>query len=445
MDADALSLLLDALPVAVLEFRAEGMRLVLAAANAAARRTAGLGAVRTLGVDVEHVFDLLSDTPLTEQLQSVMRLGVPLNTRQVRRESGRLVVAWDITARRLAPERLLVTVRDISESEGLRASLAAAEQSLADVRHELREQTEVFHSMESLARAGHWRRIEDPGETVLLWSPGLCDIAGVERQEWVSFERSVSGILPEDRPLFDAARKNREGAEIEYRWQRPDGEIRWMRSRVRRPLARDGVEVEMGVVLDVTEERRAAEQLREQLLFIQRIASRIPGFIYEFRLHSNGRASVQYISDAVREFMGVEPEEVIQDYEILMRRVVEEDAPALRRSVLASLRNLVPWQCEYRVYMPDGSVRWHMTNALPHREADGSVVAHGFTMDITDRKQSEQEIERLAFFDALTGLPNRRLLLDRLQRALATCQRSRLRGALLFIDLDNFKDLNDTL
>ncbi|MBV7431701.1 MULTISPECIES: bifunctional diguanylate cyclase/phosphodiesterase, partial [unclassified Acidovorax] len=65
--------------------------------------------------------------------------------------------------------------------------------------------------------------------------------------------------------------------------------------------------------------------------------------------------------------------------------------------------------------------------------------------DITDRKRAEQEIERLAFFDALTGLPNRRLLLDRLQRSIAACQRTRNLGALLFIDLDNFKDLNDTL
>ena len=95
--------------------------------------------------------------------------------------------------------------------------------------------------------------------------------------------------------------------------------------------------------------------------------------------------------------------------------------------------------------MLDGSIRWHMSNAIPHRESDGSVVSHGFTMDITDRKRSEQEIERLAFYDALTGLPNRRLLLDRLQRSITACQRSKNLGALLFIDLDNFKDLNDTL
>ena len=65
--------------------------------------------------------------------------------------------------------------------------------------------------------------------------------------------------------------------------------------------------------------------------------------------------------------------------------------------------------------------------------------------DITQRKAAEQEIARLAFFDPLTRLPNRRLLLDRLSHALATADRSHHSGALLFIDLDNFKRLNDTL
>ena len=440
-----LQALVDAVPVAWMEFRVQHGRLLLVAANAAARRMPGLGAVRTPGVDASEVFDLLAGTPLMDQLHGVVRVGAPLECRQVVREPGRLLLAWDFSARRVANGCLVVTVRDATEAETLRSALAASERALEEVRRELREQTEVFNTMESLARTGHWRRIEDPGETVLLWSPGLCNIAGFEQQEWVDPERAISGILPEDRHVFEKARDRGQGLDVEYRWRRPDGDVRWMRSRVRRTLPRDGTQVVMGVVQDVTDEHRAAEQLREQLLFIQRIASRIPGFIYEYRLHADGTTSVQYISDAVRDFMGVEPGEVTSDHGVLVLRVLPQDLPRVQRSAINSVRKLVPWQCEYRVRMPDGSIRWHMTNAIPHREADGSVVSHGFTMDITDRKRAEQEIERLAFYDALTGLPNRRLLLDRLQRSIAACQRTRNLGALLFIDLDNFKDLNDTL
>ena len=440
-----LQALVDAVPVALIEFRLQDDRLLLLAANAAARRMPGLGAVRNPGVDASEVFDQLANTPLIDQLYGVARLGAPLECRQVVREPGRLLLAWDLTARRVAADCIMVTVRDDTEAETLRSALATAERALEDVRRELREQTEVFNSLESLARAGHWRRTEDPGETVLLWSPGLCDIAGFERQEWVDPERAVSGILPEDAHVFEKSRDGDVSLDAEYRWRRPDGEVRWMRTRVQRAQPRDGVQVVMGVVHDVTDEHRTAEQLREQLLFIQRIASRIPGFIYEYRQHRDGRISVQYVSDAVREFMGVEPHEVTADYGVLMNHVVVEDQPMVRRSAAVSIRKLEPWQCEYRVRMLDGSIRWHMSNAIPHRESDGSVVSHGFTMDITDRKRSEQEIERLAFYDALTGLPNRRLLLDRLQRSITACQRSKNLGALLFIDLDNFKDLNDTL
>ena len=73
------------------------------------------------------------------------------------------------------------------------------------------------------------------------------------------------------------------------------------------------------------------------------------------------------------------------------------------------------------------------------------VLQVGAMQDITERKAAAGEIEHLAFYDPLTGLPNRRLLLDRLRQAVASSTRTERHGALLFLDLDNFKALNDTL
>jgi diguanylate cyclase (GGDEF)-like protein/PAS domain S-box-containing protein len=75
---------------------------------------------------------------------------------------------------------------------------------------------------------------------------------------------------------------------------------------------------------------------------------------------------------------------------------------------------------------------------------DGQACILAYTTDITDRKVAEQQIQRLAFYDPLTSLPNRRLLMDRLEQAMAACLRHHQQGALLFIDLDNFKTLNDS-
>lgn len=78
-------------------------------------------------------------------------------------------------------------------------------------------------------------------------------------------------------------------------------------------------------------------------------------------------------------------------------------------------------------------------------ECDGENVIQCNIRDISERKLAEKKIAHLAFFDPLTGLPNRRLLLDRLRQALAASARNGRKGGLLFIDLDDFKTLNDTL
>ena len=100
-------------------------------------------------------------------------------------------------------------------------------------------------------------------------------------------------------------------------------------------------------------------------------------------------------------------------------------------------------QFESRHRLADGSVRDVAVSSSPIQIGNLRLL-HTIVFDITDRKRAEAEILNLAFFDPLTRLPNRRLLLDRLQQAVAASARSQRQGALLFIDLDNFKTLNDT-
>jgi diguanylate cyclase (GGDEF)-like protein/PAS domain S-box-containing protein len=94
---------------------------------------------------------------------------------------------------------------------------------------------------------------------------------------------------------------------------------------------------------------------------------------------------------------------------------------------------------------PDGRTIWLRTSKVPLRDAQGQVIGVlGLYDDITERKEAESQIHQLAFFDTLTGLPNRRLMHDRLQQALSASTRNRQYGALCMLDLDDFKDVNDT-
>lgn len=95
---------------------------------------------------------------------------------------------------------------------------------------------------------------------------------------------------------------------------------------------------------------------------------------------------------------------------------------------------------------PDGHTIWLNTSKVPLRGEDGGQVIGvlGIYSDITERKLAEEQIRSLAYFDPLTGLPNRRLLLDRLHQAMVASVRNPKFGALLMLDLDNFKDLNDS-
>lgn len=92
----------------------------------------------------------------------------------------------------------------------------------------------------------------------------------------------------------------------------------------------------------------------------------------------------------------------------------------------------------------DGRLLWAEVLSKPERDAHGRITGyHGISRETTERKRLQDQIQKLAFYDPLTGLPNRRLLEDRLGQSLASSRRTGIFGALLFLDLDNFKPLND--
>jgi diguanylate cyclase (GGDEF)-like protein/PAS domain S-box-containing protein len=104
----------------------------------------------------------------------------------------------------------------------------------------------------------------------------------------------------------------------------------------------------------------------------------------------------------------------------------------------------IAFSITFRLRRHDGEYRWLLEEGMPRHDTLGRFLGYiGHCLDVTDQRQAEEDIRNLAYYDALTGLANRRLFMDRLTQALAAARRSEQLGALLFIDLDHFKHVND--
>lgn len=150
------------------------------------------------------------------------------------------------------------------------------------------------------------------------------------------------------------------------------------------------------------------------------------------------------VNQAFADCTGYTPEEAVGKTPRLLKSG-RQDA-GFYRTLWKTLLRTGRWQGEIWDRRKNGEVYPTFLTITSVKDNSGVITNYvGSFIDITDRKIAEEKIQHLAFYDPLTGLPNRRLLFDRLQQAMASSARVGKAGALLFIDLDNFKNLNDTL
>ncbi len=134
----------------------------------------------------------------------------------------------------------------------------------------------------------------------------------------------------------------------------------------------------------------AAERRREFDTRLSKIASQVPGMVFQFRQAADGQRSFPYASEGIREIYRLEPEVVARNSKVLWELIHPEDVERVAESINHSAESLARWQCEYRTRFPDGAVRWLSGTAMPERQADGAVLWHGFITDVTERKHAEQ-------------------------------------------------------
>ena len=261
---------------------------------------------------------------------------------------------------------------------------------------------------------------DSPAEIVGKLSVGEL-VAPEERAKVAdNIRRRMDGDVPEMRYSFTGLRKDGQRVEVEVHGRR---------------MVYEGKPAVIGVILDITERRQAEQQLRIAAAAFE---------AQEGMLVTDANQVILRVNEAFSVITGYAPAEIVGKTPSILKSGRHD--PAFFTEMWDSIVRTGSWQGEIWNKRKSGEVfpEWISITSVKNR--DGEVTNYVATfIDITERKAAESEIEYLAFYDQLTRLPNRRLLLDRLQQALAASVRSGTEGALLFIDLDNFKDLNDTL
>ena len=195
-----------------------------------------------------------------------------------------------------------------------------------------------------------------------------------------------------------------------------------------------------GTVRDVTD---FVMRMREKEALIK-LTSQVPGGLFQMERLPEGIFNVVFTSPGFRELLDRQDADKKFDVKRFLSIIHPDDLPEYNDSLKASRKQMAPWTNEFRVVTDGGKPKWMKVQATPEKFDDGRVVWHGYLQDVTALKADEAQIRQMAYNDTLTGLPNRRLLLDRLQQSIASNGRRNDHGAVLFIDIDNFKQLNDT-
>jgi diguanylate cyclase (GGDEF)-like protein/PAS domain S-box-containing protein len=153
-----------------------------------------------------------------------------------------------------------------------------------------------------------------------------------------------------------------------------------------------------------------------------------------------------YISPAYEQIWGRTTESLHRNPKERIDAIHPEDRKRVEERLDTTNQSAVAFDVEYRIVRPDGSIRWIHDRGFPVRDKEGRVYRIvGIAEDVTERKAREAEVLYLATHDALTDLPNRRLFDDRLTQAVAYARRTQGMLAVLFLDLDRFKVINDGL
>ena len=280
-------------------------------------------------------------------------------------------------------------------------------------------------------------------------SEGVRDLYGIEPEELLADGNVLQTLRhPDDALAVDAELQKAAFSTLpmtlQFRLQLRDGTVKWAQMTSICVAADDLGTVRTGVTFDITASKLAEAELRATEARWKLALDSTGDGIWDWDIVTG----VEIFSKRFMEMYGFGEGELASRTDEFDARTHPDDIEQLLRHRQAHLDGLTPtFINEHRIQCKDGNWKWILSRGMViSRDAQGRPLRMiGTHTDITGRKHSETLIWQQANFDALTGLPNRRMLRDRLEQEIKKSRRDGRQLAILFIDLDQFKEVNDTL
>jgi PAS domain S-box-containing protein len=143
---------------------------------------------------------------------------------------------------------------------------------------------------------------------------------------------------------------------------------------------------------EIFEHKLIEESLRERESRLRKMANQVPEMLYQFVMHRDGSFSVPYFNDRVYQYTGYKPEKIVKDPYVMGKKIHPEDISLLQEKIAQSVKNLSELSVEHRLIGPDNVVRWMQVKSIPQLMENGDVHWDGISIDITERKQSEEAL-----------------------------------------------------
>ncbi|MGZ4755480.1 MAG: EAL domain-containing protein [Acidimicrobiia bacterium] len=333
------------------------------------------------------------------------------------------------------------TIRMLRTVVGILASLLARCEAQRDARvHEARYRALVQHSSDTIVLLDRDGRLMfSAGRSAPLgFTPAA--ITGMDAMDFVHpDDHDVAG-----RALGELLGGAHHAGPFEMRLRDSDGV--WVPVEVEASNLLENPAVG-GIVVgfrDIRERLHAESELRASEARLRTLVKNIPGAVY--RCEATPPYADEFVSDAVFALTGYRAEQFLTDEVLHDELILPGHRERSDRELDEALRARRPFVIEYPIRHRDGGVRWIVEQGQASYDADGRPIwLDGVMFDVTERKRLEERLAHDAAHDPLTGLPNRTLLLETLDRSLRRASRTHTDVAVLFLDLDQFKRVNDIL